>query len=91
MIYCITLIIIVTLICATRLYPLWLRHDGKRTRKALELVRKVREENNKLRKDYDKFFDGWFEEFDRSQKSQNRAWDLIIKIAEKLDVNIKDV
>lgn len=33
MIYCITLIIVVALVCATRLYPLWLRHDCRRYRK----------------------------------------------------------
>ncbi|WP_304609825.1 hypothetical protein [Muribaculum intestinale] len=88
MIYCITLIIVVALICATRLYPLWLRHDYKRTRKALELVRKVRDENDRLRKEIDRAYDSWFTEYDRSQKSQNRAWDLIVEIAEKMNIKL---
>lgn len=88
MIYCITLIIVVALICATRLYPIWIRNDYKRTRKALELVRKVREENDRLRKEIDRAYDSWFTEYDRSQKSQNRAWDLIVEIAEKLNIKL---
>lgn len=88
MIYCITLIIVVALICATRLYPIWIRNDYKRTRKALELVRKVKEENDRLRKEIDRAYDSWFTEYDRSQKSQNRAWDLIVEIAEKLNIKL---
>ena len=86
MIYCITLIIVVALICATRLYPIWIRNDYKRTRKALELVRKVREENDRLRKEIDRAYDSWFTEYDRGQKRQNSAWDLIVEIAEKLNI-----
>lgn len=90
MIYCITLIIVVALICATRLYPLWLRHDCKRTRKALELVRKVREENCELRKEVNKTYDEWFEDFSVRQKSQDRAWDLLCNLAEKMGEKISD-
>ena len=88
MIYCITLIIVVALICATRLYPIWIRNDYKRTRKALELVRKVREENDRLRKEIDRAYDSWFTEYDRGHKRQNRAWDLIVEIAEKSNIKL---
>ena len=88
MIYCITLIIVVALICATRLYPIWIRNDYTRTRMALELVRKVREENDRLRKEIDRAYDSWFTEYDRGQKRQNRAWDLIVEIAEKLNIKL---
>ena len=88
MIYCITLMIVVALICATRLYPIWIRNDYKRTRKALELVRKVREENDRLRKEIDRAYDSWFTEYDRGQKRQNRSWDLIVEIAEKLNIKL---
>ena len=88
MIYCITLIIVVALICATRLYPIWIRHDSKRTRKALELVRKVRDENDRLRKELNRAYDSWFEDFDQRQKSQDRAWDSIVELAEKLNVKL---
>ena len=37
MIYCITLIVIVVLICATRIYPLWVEHNRKQLAKAMEL------------------------------------------------------
>ena len=90
MIYCITLIIIVALICATRLYPLWLRHDCNRTRKAVELVRKVRDETDRLRKELDRAYDGWFEDFDNRQKSQDKAWDTLCNLAEKLGDKISD-
>lgn len=69
MIY-VTIIIVVTLICATRIYPLWLRHDCKRTRKALELVCKLREENCKLRKELNKTYDEWFEDFSKGRKAK---------------------
>lgn len=88
MIYCITLIIVVALICATRLYPIWIRNDYKRTRKALELVRKVRDENDRLRKELDRAYDSWFEDFDERQKSQDRAWDSIVELAEKLKIKL---
>ena len=88
MIYCITLIIVVALICATRLYPIWIRNDYKRTRKALELVRKVRDENDRLRKELDRANDSWFEDFDERQKSQDRAWDSIVELAEKLKIKL---
>lgn len=88
MIY-VTIIIVVTLICATRIYPLWLRHDCKRTRKALELVRKLREENCKLRKELNKTYDEWFEDFSQRQKSQDRAWDMLCDLAEKLNIKLK--
>lgn len=58
------------------------------TRKALELVRKVRDENDRLRKEIDRAYDSWFTEYDRSQKSQNRAWDLIVEIAEKMNIKL---
>lgn len=88
MIYCITLIIVVALICTTRLYPIWIRNDYKRTRKALELVRKVRDENDRLRKELDRAYDSWFEDFDERQKSQDRAWDSIVELAEKLKIKL---
>lgn len=88
MIY-VTIIIVVTLICATRIYPLWLRHDCKRTRKALKLVHKLREENCKLRKELNKTYDEWFEDFSQRQKSQDRAWDLLCDLAEKLNIKLK--
>lgn len=88
MIY-VTIIIVVTLICATRIYPLWLRHDCKRTRKALELVSKLREENCELRKELNKTYDEWFEDFSQRQKSQDRAWDLLCDLAEKLNIKLE--
>lgn len=77
------------LICVTRLYPLWLHHNNKRTRKALKLVRKVRDENDRLRKELDRAYDNWFEDFDQRQKSQDRAWDLLCELAEKFNIELK--
>lgn len=88
MIYCITLIVVVTIICATRLYPLWLHHNYKRTHKAIELVRNVRKENNRLRKELDETYKEWFSELSRYQKSQNDAWDAILKMAELLNIKL---
>ncbi len=85
MIYCITLIIIVALLCATRIYPLWLRHDCKRTRKALELVRKVREENALLRKDLNEAYDGWFGHLTDKDKTVSDILDQLYELSTKLD------
>lgn len=88
MIYCITLIIIVALICATHLYPLLIEHDRKRAEKALELVRKIREENNKLRKDVNDAYDGWLSYFDKRQEEQDKVFDKLYEILEKFDIKL---
>lgn len=88
MIYCITLIIIVTLICATRLYPLWVEHDHKQLAKAMELLSKVREENANLRKQNKEVIDEWLKELNQSSESFNIAWDKIYELCQKLDVKI---
>lgn len=88
MIYCITLIIIVALICATRLYPLWVEKNIQKANKTWELVCKVREENARLRKEIDRSYDGWLHAFLEKQKAQDEMFDKICEIIEKLDKKV---
>ncbi len=88
MTYCITLIIIVALICATRLYPLWVEHNRQRVNKAWELIRKSREENANLRKEIDRSYDGWLHAFFEKQKAQDEMFDKICEIIERLDKKV---
>ncbi len=88
MIYCITLIIIVALICATRLYPLWIEQDRKKAAKAMQLVAKIREENASLRKQNIEIIDEYLKSVNESSDSFNRAWDKLYEISEKIGVKI---
>lgn len=88
MIYCITLIIIVALICATRLYPLWVEHNRQKVNKTWELVRKVREENVRLREEINRSYDGWLAAFLEKQKAQDETFDKICEILKKLDKKV---
>lgn len=88
MIYCITLIIIVTLICVTRLYPLWIEHDRKQLAKALELLRKAKEENANLRMANKDIIDEWLKELKQTSDSFNHTWDKLYEICEKLDIKL---
>lgn len=88
MIYCITLIIIVALICATRLYPLWVEHDRKQLAKAMELLRKAKEENSNLRKQSNETIDEWLRELKTTSDSFNKTWDKLYEICEKLHIKL---
>lgn len=88
MIYCITLIIIVTLICATRLYPLWVEHDRKQLAKAMELLRKAREENANLRKSSNETIDEWLRNLSKTSDSFNKTWDKLYEVCDKLNIKI---
>lgn len=88
MIYCITLIIIVALICATRLYPLWVEHERKKVKKAMELVTKIREENRNLQKQSAEVIDEWLKELEQTSESFNQTWDKLYEICKKLDLKI---
>lgn len=88
MIYCITLIIIVALICVTRLYPLWVEHDRKQLAKAMELLRKAKEENENLRKQCNETIDEWLRELKTTSDSFNKTWDKLYEICEKLHINL---
>ena len=88
MIYCITLIIIVALICATRLYPLWVEHDRKQLTKAMELLRKAKEENANLRKQSNDTIDEWLRELKNTSDSFNKTWDKLYEICEKLHIKL---
>ena len=81
MIYCITLIIVVALVCATRLYPLWVEHDRKQLAKAWELIRKMKEENAALQESCRKSVDEWVDNF-------NEAWEKLYELAEKMNVKL---
>ena len=74
MIHCITLIIIVALICTTRIYPLWLRHDCKRYRK----------ENAQLHRQLKDTYDEWLNDFGKLQKQVNDIFDKLFGITNKL-------
>lgn len=88
MIYCITLIIIVALICATRLYPLWIEYDRKKAEKAMELVAKIREENKNLRKQNLEIIDEYLKSLNETSDSFNQAWDKLYELADKLGIKI---
>ena len=88
MIYCITLIIIVALICATRIYPLWVEYNRQKVNKAWEIIRKSREENARLRKEIDRSYDGWLYAFLEKQKAQDEMFDKICEILDKLDMKV---
>lgn len=88
MIYCITLIIVVALICATRLYPLWVEHDRKKVEKAKELVAKIREENRNLQKQNADVIDEWLKELKQTSDSFNKTWDKLYEICEKLHIKL---
>ena len=88
MIYCITLIVIVVLICATRIYPLWVEHNRKQLAKAMELLRKAREENANLRKQTNETIDEWLTELNQTSDSFNKTWDKLYEVCEKLNIKI---
>ena len=88
MIYCITLIIVVALICATRLYPLWVEHDRKQLAKAMELLRKAKEENASIRKQFYDTIDEWLRKNERTSECFNQAWDKIYEVCQKLDIKM---
>ena len=88
MIYCITLIIIVALICATRLYPLWVEHDRKQLAKAMELLRKAREENANLRKSINEIIDEWLRNLNETSDSFNKTWDKLYEVCDKLNIKL---
>lgn len=85
MIFCITLIIIVALICATRLYPIWLRHDCKRYRKLMTLLKEQRKENIELRKELRQTYDEWLNDFGERQKQVSEIFDNLFEITERLN------
>lgn len=84
MIYCIALIIVVALICATRLYPLWLRHDCRRYRKLMAILQEQRKENIELRKELRLTYDEWLNDFGDRQKQVSEIFDKLFEITEKL-------
>lgn len=84
MIYCITLIIIVTLVCVTRLYPLWVERNRMKVEKAMELVAKVREENNCLRKELDTTYNEWFKDLSQKEKVIREIFDNLYELTEKV-------
>ena len=88
MIYCITLIIIVALICATRLYPLWVEHDRKQLAKAMELLRKAKEENAILRKSSKEIIDEWLRNLNETSDSFNKTWDKLYEVCDKLNIKL---
>lgn len=88
MIYCVTLIIIVALICATRLYPLWVEHDRKQLAKAMELLRKVKEENANLRKSSNETIDEWLRNLSETSDSFNKTWDKLYEVCDKLNIKL---
>ena len=88
MIYCITIIIIVALICVTRLYPVWVEHDRKQLAKAMELLRKAKEENANLRKQSNETIDEWLRELKATSNSFNKTWDKLYEMCEKLDIKL---
>ena len=84
MIHCITLIIIVALICTTRIYPLWLRHDCKRYRRAMTLLQEQRKENAQLHRQLKDTYDEWLNDFGKLQKQVNDIFDKLFGITNKL-------
>ena len=88
MIYCVTLIIIVALICATRLYPLWVEHDRKQLAKAMELLRKAKEENANLRKSGNETIDEWLRNLSETSDSFNKTWDKLYEVCDKLNIKL---
>lgn len=88
MIYCITLIIIVALICATRLYPLWVEHDRKQLAKTMELLRKAKEENANLRKSSNETIDEWLRNLNETSDSFNKTWDKLYEVCDKLNIKL---
>ncbi|MBD5204992.1 MAG: hypothetical protein HDS84_01245 [Bacteroidales bacterium] len=88
MIYCVTLIIIVALICATRLYPLWVEHDRKQLAKAMELLRKAKEENAILRKSSKEIIDEWLRNLNETSDSFNKTWDKLYEVCDKLNIKL---
>ncbi|MBD5384891.1 hypothetical protein HDR69_00490 [bacterium] len=88
MIYCVTLIIIVALICATRLYPLWVEHDRKQLAKAMELLRKAKEENANLRKSSNETIDEWLRNLSETSDSFNKTWDKLYEVCDKLNIKL---
>ncbi|MBD5195442.1 MAG: hypothetical protein HDS87_06950 [Bacteroidales bacterium] len=88
MIYCVTLIIIVALICVTRLYPLWVEHDRKQLAKAMELLRKAKEENANLRKSSKEIIDEWLRNLNETSDSFNKTWDKLYEVCDKLNIKL---
>ena len=88
MIYCATLIIIVALICATRLYPLWVEHDRKQLAKSMELLRKAKEENANLRKSSNGTIDEWLRNLSETSDSFNKTWDKLYEVCDKLNIKL---
>ena len=84
MMYCITAVVIVALICATRTYPLWLRHDCKRYRKLKAILQEQRKENAQLRCELKQTYDEWLNDFGERQKQVNEIFDKLYEITEKL-------
>lgn len=76
------------LICVTRLYPLWVEHDRKQLAKAMELLRKAKEENENLRKQCNETIDEWLRELKTTSDSFNKTWDKLYEICEKLHINL---
>lgn len=85
MIYCITLIIIVALICVTRCYPLWVEHNRKKVERAMEIVAKVREENSSLRKELKDTYDQWLGEFNRKEEVIKDVFNNLYELTEKIN------
>lgn len=83
-----TIIIVVALICATRLYPLWVEHDRKKVEKAMELIAKIREDNRSLQKQNAETIDEWLRELKTTSDSFNKTWDKLYEICEKLDIKL---
>lgn len=78
----------VALICATRLYPLYVEHDRKQLAKAKELLHKAKEENANLRKQSNDVIDEWLRELKNTSDSFNKTWDKLYEICEKLDIKL---
>lgn len=76
------------LICVTRLYPVWVEHDRKQLAKAMELLRKAKEENANLRKQSNETIDEWLRELKATSNSFNKTWDKLYEMCEKLDIKL---
>lgn len=79
-----TIITVVSIICATylimRFAEMWNKRTVSASRRLIRIISKLREENSKLRKAYDKVYDEWFEDFSDRQKSLNEILNKIYEL-----------
>lgn len=79
-----TIITVVSIICATyliiRFAEMWNKRTVSASRRLIRIISKLREENSELRKACDKVYDEWFEDFSSRQKSLNEILDKIYEL-----------